>query len=185
MNYEIRNYQRGDEEFLRKICLDTCEEKLESKAKRESLCLRYVDYYYQNETVFVAVDGENRPIGYILCATDYRSYRKRMKPYLRRIFQLDKRGWITYLAEMAAHGFFAKYPAHLHIDILPAYQKEGIGTALTERLFSFLREQKKDVHLLCGAGNKKGNAFYRKRGFRRIFRGFGVVVYGKNLSETF
>jgi GNAT superfamily N-acetyltransferase len=60
-----------------------------------------------------------------------------------------------------------QYPAHLHIDILPEYQRRGYGTILIN---AFLQAVKslgaKGVHLDMVQHNVSGRAFYEKIGFQ-------------------
>jgi GNAT superfamily N-acetyltransferase len=59
-----------------------------------------------------------------------------------------------------------KYPAHLHIDILPEYQRKGHGTNLIN---AFLEAVKKadanGVHLDMVQHNVTARAFYERMGF--------------------
>jgi GNAT superfamily N-acetyltransferase len=70
------------------------------------------------------------------------------------------------------------YPAHLHIDILSEYQRQGIGTSLIDRLEKHLRFQGiKGVHSGTSERNSKAIQFYKKVGFSMIYEepgGFGM-----------
>lgn len=58
------------------------------------------------------------------------------------------------------------YPAHLHIDLLPAAQGRGHGRELMRTLGSALAERGAGgVHLGVGAANVGALAFYRRLGF--------------------
>ena len=71
-----------------------------------------------------------------------------------------------------------RYPAHLHIDILPVGQRMGIGTALVDRLREKLRSEGiPGVFLICGAKNEKGVNFYRKYGFKEIKKLPGSIIF--------
>ena len=68
-----------------------------------------------------------------------------------------------------------EYPAHLHIDILPAFQSRGWGGKMIERLEEELRGRGvRGVHLVMGAGNEGAERFYRRCEFER----WGVVMDG-------
>lgn len=74
-----------------------------------------------------------------------------------------------------------EYPAHLHIDILPAFQSKGWGAKMVERLEEELRGRGvRGVHLVMGAGNEAGERFYGRMGFGR----WGVVMDGGVSGET-
>lgn len=63
-------------------------------------------------------------------------------------------------------GFLEKYPAHLHIDILPSHQKQGYGGILMSEFLRELRKKEaKGVHLGMRADNTLAGNFYKKHGF--------------------
>ena len=81
--------------------------------------------------------------------------------------------------------FSVKYPAHLHIDILPEYQGQKVGTALMSALKEKLvSDNIKGVMLCVGKGNMRAIEFYKKNGFKVIFRLFGAVFMGLNLPQS-
>ena len=63
-------------------------------------------------------------------------------------------------------GFIETYPAHFHIDLLPDWQRQGLGRQLME---TFLADIKKHgaVGLSCGmvASNVEAGKFYSRMGF--------------------
>lgn len=60
-----------------------------------------------------------------------------------------------------------RYPAHMHIDILPEYQRKGHGTKLMDAYFASVRSRgAKGVHLDMVQHNVTGRAFYDKIGFQ-------------------
>ncbi|WP_369372460.1 GNAT family N-acetyltransferase [Promicromonospora sp. Populi] len=61
---------------------------------------------------------------------------------------------------------YERYPAHLHIDLLPRAQGAGTGRRLMETLLAALRERGvPGVHLGVGSGNPGARAFYLRIGF--------------------
>jgi GNAT superfamily N-acetyltransferase len=59
------------------------------------------------------------------------------------------------------------YPAHLHIDILPEYQRKGHGTTLINAFLEAVRSQGAiGVHLDMVQHNTKARAFYESIGFQ-------------------
>lgn len=63
-------------------------------------------------------------------------------------------------------GFLEKYPAHLHIDILPSHQRRGYGGIMVSEFLKKLREKEvKGVHLGMRADNTLAGNFYKKHGF--------------------
>lgn len=63
----------------------------------------------------------------------------------------------------------ADYPAHLHIDLLPGYQRAGHGRGLmTEFLRALSRAGVARVHLTVDRRNTGARAFYARMGFHEI-----------------
>jgi ribosomal protein S18 acetylase RimI-like enzyme len=59
------------------------------------------------------------------------------------------------------------YPAHMHIDIIPEYQKRGYGKALINAFFEAVRSRgAKGVHLDMVEHNVNARAFYERIGFQ-------------------
>jgi GNAT superfamily N-acetyltransferase len=62
--------------------------------------------------------------------------------------------------------WIADYPAHLHINLLPAAQGHGWGRTLMDTLLGDLARRKvPGIHLGVGASNTGAIAFYKKMGF--------------------
>ncbi|KAI0693600.1 acyl-CoA N-acyltransferase [Cytidiella melzeri] len=61
-------------------------------------------------------------------------------------------------------------PAHLHIDILPEYQRQGWGKKLIGRAVKYLKEEKGLDRLWLGMDPRNTNAksFYARLGFQEI-----------------
>ena len=149
--------------------------------------LQYCDYYLEQEpdACFVAVDETDTPIGYILCAKEYHAYRRRfLERYLPRIRALSVWRAVAARAEVGLTGRYAeRYPAHMHIDILDAYQRMGIGHRLVDTLAACLAGQNvKGLMLSVGSTNQKGVNFYQKYGFQKIGTVAGALVMGLRLS---
>ncbi|MFA6029312.1 MAG: GNAT family N-acetyltransferase [Elusimicrobiota bacterium] len=62
----------------------------------------------------------------------------------------------------------ARYPAHLHMNVSPAFQRRGVGRVLLGRLFEELGSAGvPGAHLICGAG---AEGFYARAGFETLTR---------------
>jgi len=56
-------------------------------------------------------------------------------------------------------------PAHLHIDLLPRLQGQGVGKALMDRWLETIGGR---AHLGCQAQNHRAQRFYERYGWRRL-----------------
>ena len=172
----IRPYQAKDADAVHIVSMCTGPQAALQEGPAQTLLFAtYVDYYLEHEprNCFVIADDGDRAVGYILCAEDYLPYREIfLRDYAPRTkgFRLPMRiecFGAVYLPQF----FYKKYPAHLHIDILPAYQRMGLGSALMDALTAHLRERGvPGVMLGVGSKNEKGKNFYKKYGFERIGR---------------
>lgn len=184
----IRPYRTEDRQAVREICIQTSSIPTGTEKDILFLLTMYNDCYTEQypDFSFVAADSADHPVGYILCAPEYELYRKVFQQvYLPRLKQRSITRWIAartasraeekQMKKLAALG----YPAHMHIDILDAYQRRGIGTQLLQKLTEHLRAH--SVHGLClgvGCGNKKGVSFYRKQGFEVLQKLGGSLMMG-------
>jgi len=180
----IRKYQPKDKENVRMVCMHTGpKEALERDGPaRITLLATYCDYYIECEphNCFVIADDNNEAVGYIICAEEYFGYRKRfLSEYAPRTkgLPIDKRVECLGAAHLPRF-FVKKYPAHLHIDILPAYQRMGLGSKLMDTLVAHLRSKNiPGVMLGVGSKNEKGINFYKKYGFQKKLRiPFSIVM---------
>ena len=183
----IRTYHPRDREAVERICTDTATGIFAWRVMRTAVLEIYCRYYIgrEPENCFVACDENDRPVGYILCADDFNRW--------SRCFRDETiRGMWNPLARAAATAslnaprkYASEYPAHLHVDILPAFHRQGIGTAL----FSSLREKLAadgvpGVMLSAGAENKDAVAFYRSLGFTLLEKTATDIVMGLRLNES-
>ncbi|MCL2513630.1 MAG: GNAT family N-acetyltransferase [Oscillospiraceae bacterium] len=184
----IRNYQPKDRENVRMVCMHTGPGKalLNDGPERKLLLAAYCDYYIEREpqNCFVAADDNDEAVGYILCAEDYKSYRKVfLRDYAPKVKSTGLVQKVEFYGAAILPVFFAeKYPAHLHIDILEDYQRMGLGSRLMDALTAHLRGKGvPGVMLGVGAENKKGRNFYKKYGFKKLLRIPFSVVMGLEL----
>ncbi|MGG7508938.1 GNAT family N-acetyltransferase [Plantibacter sp. YIM 135249] len=84
--------------------------------------------------------------------------------------------------ESAPADIVERYPAHLHIDLLPVTQGQGLGRQLIERFTEELRERGvRGVHLGVDRRNTGAHRFYERTGFTRVGDPDGPVWYAKEL----
>jgi len=189
----IRNYQEEDEAAVEDITYRTGF-KGEDLTGRDfiddqRLCFLISIYYYaryEPEHFFVAVDtGNDAVVGFIAGTPDTAAQKKN---YLKKIiWRITLRTFLftiwrypqsfKTLMKMArmvdslgdratAAAIQSEYPAHLHINLLPEYQSQGLGTRLMRHFEKYLIGQgAKGVHLGTTNHNRKAVPFYKKMGF--------------------
>ncbi len=179
---EIKRYEEKYKEDVRFVCLNSEGPCKMRKRKQHFLLTTYCDYFIEKEghNCFVAVDENDRAIGYVLCAENYDNYKKIFKEeYVTRFkkheFLFKKTALISTLIQSE---YKDEYPAHMHIDILPEYQRMGLGHKLMDSLCRNLKEKGiKGVCLTMWSGNKKGGSFYKKYGFTLLETRATTAVY--------
>jgi ribosomal protein S18 acetylase RimI-like enzyme len=132
------------------------------------------------ESAFV-VENAGRVSGYVICAADTAAfvarYRSEWLPVLSRkyVHVLPPRSrdeqirHLGFTPERMLLPEIERYPAHLHIDLLPELQRRGFGRALIERLARALRERGvPGLHLSMDPANVQARAFYDRIGFREL-----------------
>jgi ribosomal protein S18 acetylase RimI-like enzyme len=167
----------------------------------------YVKFHSRDALVaYDAADG--KVVGYVLGAADSGShdalFRRRMAWRIAlRAFLISwwmypesfrqVRMWWKLEADSMAAPYYVDYPAHLHIDILPEYQRMGIGENLM-RLFEerMAAQGVAGIHLITSNRNLKALPFYRKLGYTvleqspgaywRDLEGQVSVVFAKSLA---
>ncbi len=184
----VRPYNKKDFRYVQDICLATswlAEE--DTPTNRAMLCAMFCDYYLDNqgEFCFVAVDDNDVPVGYILCSADCDDYHDKMTElYLPLVRKISGTQFFKWNAEVKLQERYSRqgYTAHLHVDILPDFQHQGVGTQLIQSLEKHLKEKfVEGIYLICGSKNESARAFYEKNGYEDIDYITGAVVYGKKL----
>lgn len=171
----ITNYSEKYRDDVRNICLDTAGSNAREEKSMRFLLATFCDYYIEHEAehCFIAVDEDtDTAIGYILCAPDYKRYKRIFKAeYLPRVKGCKKGDIIESWASVNGPALFARsYPAHMHINIKPGYQRCGLGTKLFETLIAHLKELgSKGIMLVVDSYNTNAINFYKKNKFDIIF----------------
>ncbi len=177
----VRSYRETDLPRLREICLETSSFSKNDAKTTAFLYLMFCDYYAmcEPESVFVAADETGTAQGYILCAKDFKTYRRRFRAFFQP--QADRLGPYFFgivRGEMFIHGLLSRrYPAHLHIDLSASARHQGTGTRLMDALKAHLRERGcPGVMLSCSANNENAVRFYLRNGFQIRHRLFGSCL---------
>lgn len=167
----IRKYQPKDKPAVRHILIETSRLPVETEKDIKLLELLYNDFYTEvtPEYCFVAVNEKDEAVGYIICAPDYKSFRRKfMKFYLPEIKELGMKYYFQAFMDVMGHALYAhKYPAHLHINVLNMCQGQGTGTHLMNALKDELRKSGiKGLMLSCAADNDGAIRFYKRNDFK-------------------
>lgn len=199
MTYTVRKAKPEDENSINKICYRTSDKSGDTRYK-DLVGLHWAVPYlrFEADHCFVVTVKEDLPVGYILASVDAqrfrRNYHKRMKTDIRRVLEKQRHlfSFLEYVREyfLSSHymenlpaGTDRKYPAHLHIDIDPEHQGQGLGSRLMDVLLTDLRGiQCPGVHLGVGNENSTAIRFYERYGFKLLKkRIMGVSYYGLKL----
>jgi ribosomal protein S18 acetylase RimI-like enzyme len=186
----IRPYRPGDLGALYQICLLTGDDGQDATSLFHDPRLLghlFAAPYglFEPSLAFVAEDAQGVG-GYILGALDTRAFEEQLEskwwPHLRSRYPdpppgLPSEQWTPdqHVAHMIHHPWripdelAARYPSHLHIDLLPRLQSSGYGRQLTNTITTALRSQRsRGVHLHVPHGNRRAAGFYRHLGFTEL-----------------
>jgi ribosomal protein S18 acetylase RimI-like enzyme len=131
---------------------------------------------FEPELAFV-VDVGDRVAGYLLAVSDTRAFVEWFDrvwlPRLSRFEHVDPpltpQDAIVHLGYSPSRMLIPEldeYPAHLHIDLLPELQGQGVGRELVRTLLAALRERGiRRVHLAMDPANLSARSFYDRLGF--------------------
>ncbi len=133
---------------------------------------------------------DKKAAGYILASSDserqIKHYMQSVYPLALRRLETIKHANTRLLAKRALEGYrrlslsripnpiYRDYPAHLHMNVLHEYQRQGIGSQLLLCLLERLEmEGVKGIHLVTANHNNKAVRFYRKHGFHLLLEKAG------------
>lgn len=182
----IRSYRAQDADAMRHVCVRAGAQPLQQPNMKKLILTAFCDYYIEQEpsNCFVAVDVNDQVVGYILCAENAEKWRSVFQSeYIERETAEQIRKFLE--GSCASPLQYAKeYPAHLHIDILPQYQRMGLGTRLMDVLVSHLKNKGvPGLMLSVSSDNEKGIGFYTKYGFSVLATQPAETVMGLELLK--
>lgn len=180
-------YEQSFKPDVQNICIETASPSLTKDSKAtEILLLQYCNYYLEcvPQYCFVATDN-NSAVGYILCTPDYNAYSKDIINYNNQIRKINFFKGIQCSFENKIYKKYAlQYPAHLHIDLLEEYTRNGVGSKLITALIDKLKKEKiKGIMLSCASSNTRALNFYKKHGFRVLKQNKIFAILGRNLLD--
>jgi ribosomal protein S18 acetylase RimI-like enzyme len=173
---DVRPYLPADRDAVNDVCLRTVDEGIGVLTDPTLVADVFAGPYLllAPEFAFVADDG-SRVVGYVLGTPDsarfYRAMRETWLPLVdRQVADTDRA-----MADLLHHPerlfppALADHPAHLHVNLLPAYQRAGHGGRLMAVEFAALRRAGASrVHLGVATANTAARAFYARLGFLPI-----------------
>lgn len=188
MSITIRPYEERDRDGVRFACLNSEGPCDLTEAEQHFILTTYCDYYIEREpeNCFVAANERDEAVGYVICTEDYDRFRPVfLADYLPRISESEpSHRRSAALSTVLQEKYKAEYPAHLHIDLLPDYQRRGAGSRLIDALRAHLkRKGVPGVMLTVGSSNLVGQSFYQKYGFTRLEALPGDIAFGLKLSD--
>ena len=186
MVWKIRGYDKEDDQTLYDICLQTGDSGRDARTKFQIPTLIgdiYAGPYMRlaPDLVFVAEDEEG-VAGYIVGVLDSVEWARKLErdwwPTLRKSYPLkdwEDEAISTYDRHCITHfhqphdapmEVVSRFPAHIHMNLLPRLQGKGIGGRMLRRWFDIaLHHGVRSVHLGVSPKNTRGRAFWQKRGF--------------------
>jgi ribosomal protein S18 acetylase RimI-like enzyme len=183
---EIRKYQPGEERALYDICLLTGDSGVDASGLYQDPLLLgevYVGPYLRlaPEHALVGVD-EAGIAGYVLGVPDTLAFEAECEvswwPPLRARYpqasfppESPDEGIVRLIhtPPQAEPDVVERYPAHLHIDLLPRLQGRGDGRRLLTALLDGLAAAgAPGVHLGVSTANQRAVGFYRRMGFTEV-----------------
>ena len=198
---EIRPYRASDLDTIYDICLATGDAGADaSHLYRDAKLIGHVyagPYgVHAPGTAFVAQD-ESGVGGYMLGTAGTRAFEDTLEaawwPSLRTCYPdpADPRTPDERMQRLIHHPvrmprrIADAYPAHLHIDLLPRLQGQGLGRRMIAHwLASVAQLGARGAHLSVGMRNERAVRFYRACGFHEVERyvaPFDVIVFGITL----
>lgn len=183
----LRPYSHADRAAVYDICVRTADAGGDARGQWSSDDLMpdlfAGPYLHLEPKLATVLDDGGRAVGYVLGTRDTNAFavalRQRWTPLVAAKYQRPASAAEADLLSVLfgparrLRPELAPYPAHLHIDLLPAYQRRGWGRVLIER---FRAAAGVPVHLGMVTRNTAARAFYDRLGFREILVA-GEVTY--------
>jgi ribosomal protein S18 acetylase RimI-like enzyme len=198
----IRPYRDGDLDDLYRVCLQTGDAGEDATSKFDDpriLGHVFAAPYglFEPSLAFVAED-EAGVGGYVLGALDTRAFEQRLEaewwPALRDRYpappsELPPDQWTAdqrtaqfiHVPFTVPDELAQDYPSHLHINLVPRLQGQGLGRQLMNTLIRALEERGSvGVHFFVWPSNQRAIGFYRHIGFT-VISADGAVTFGMDL----
>jgi ribosomal protein S18 acetylase RimI-like enzyme len=200
--FSIRPYRKEDHDALYEICLVTGDSGVDaSSLYADPMLLGHIycgPYLKLEPELAFTLEDALGPCGYVIGALNTPDFEDRLErewwPELRMRYpdpsnkppqerSRDERiVTLIYHPHRESETITTPYPSHLHIDLLPRAQAQGMGKRLMQTLFGALRAQgSTGVHLGVGDRNLNAIGFYERIGFQELSRTPGAIWMGLKL----
>ncbi len=189
--YSVRRYEARDRAAVRDVCWQTAfmgQPITYQYSDRDSWVDMYTSWYTDREPdgAWVAVDGRDRVVGYLLSAFDTRKAKNEVAIALRH--SLTRFLWLR----PGTAGFFwraawdslrdigkpkrptldlERYPAHMHCNLLSEARGQGVAALLFDQFHAELRAR--------GVPGIHGEAFASNGVIHGLLGKLGYVPYGE------
>lgn len=192
----IRPVSQADLDALYEICLrtgDAGEDATHLYSDPRLLGEIYVGpYVVLDSGLGFTVEVDGRLGGYVLGTPDTRRFEdeceERWWPRLRRRYPDPPSAPDEHLVAIIHHpprvpdGVAIRFPAHLHIDLLPQCQGRGLGRQLIDHILTeFEASGAGGVHLGVDRRNRRAIGFYERLGFEPLSETGDGVCFGLEL----
>ncbi|HET9897457.1 MAG TPA: GNAT family N-acetyltransferase [Streptosporangiaceae bacterium] len=182
----IRPYQARDRDDVYDICVRTGAAGRDARglfSTDELIPDIYAGPYVELEPEHAYVlDNGERAVGYVIGTASTPAFvaacKREWLPRMRLRYDLPGEAPVTreqqklldmFSPERLLHPELAPHPAHLHIDLLPEYQRGGHGRAMIGIfLASVAAAGARSCHLMVRPGNAGALVFYAKTGWREL-----------------
>ena len=182
----IRPYRETDHAAVYDVCVRTADAGGDARGMYHTDDLMpdlfAGPYLFLEPDFAVVLDDGNRAVGYVIGTPDTaafaRAYRERWIPRLAGRYEVppDPPGnrdeemlALHYRPERLVWPGQQEYPAHLHIDLLPPFQRAGHGRALMETFYAAAAGAgAAGVHVTVLTANTRALGFYDRLGFRPL-----------------
>lgn len=198
----LRPYRRSDDAGLAAVCLATADDGRDGTAlyadpglPGDVYAVPYVRF--EPDLCLVVDDGtrEGRVSGYVLGTSDTAAFEdwasRAWWPRVRARYPVDAQAPGSADARLAGlagspavspRTLTDRYPAHLHVDLLPHVQGQGLGRRLLEAFMATAAAAgASGVHLGVSTANDRAVGFYARLGFHLVERTEGALLLGRPL----
>ncbi len=189
-SFRVRPFEARDREAVRDVCWETARvsgSDAPAYSDRESWVDMYTSYYtdHEPESCFVIVSETDRVLGYLLgCVNTRRAhseFRIGLRHNLTRFLWARpstarfwwRAGWdvVTGFRGPRKPAIdLARYPAHMHCNLLPEARARGVAVELFSAVHGYLRA--------CGVSGAHGEAYASNRAVHALLKKLGYTIFG-------